>query len=231
MSSIANQTPTSPGPAIKITDFQKIESTLNPHIEFKVEYGSHVYYKRYSDFEKLDTYLRTQYDNLIPSLPPKKYLGRFDTIFLKVRQILLEWYLNELIEHQVLKDDGILIQFLESATARYPPAKSNSSNSLLNLFKSSPKYFEQDDVLRILPGQTKAVKLNYSNLTSHMQLAVESMNDSIQVLTKLKQNMQLFGNSNLHTHPKLSQRSVSIGTIFNSLIEINENKVILNSSS
>ena len=219
------QTISSPGPLVKITDFTKIDSTLNPYVEFKIEFGNHIYYKRYSEFEKLDTYLRHQYDNLVPFLPPKKYLGRFDAIFLKIRQILLEWYLNELLEHPVLKDDSVLNQFLISGILNVPTVKSLSSNSLLNLFKSAPKFFEQDDELRIMPGKTKAIKLNYEDLTSHMQMAVESLNDSIQVLGKLKSNMQLFGNSNLHTHPKLSKRSACVGSIFNSLIEINKSRV------
>eukprot|EP00835_Amoeboradix_gromovi_P004161 NODE_308_length_11287_cov_0.209778.p5 type:complete len:224 gc:universal NODE_308_length_11287_cov_0.209778:115-786(+) len=217
-------------PQVKITEFTKIDSTFNPHVEFKVEFGSHFHFKRYSEFEKLDAYLRQRYDNLVPFLPPKKYLGRFDTIFLRIRQIVLEWYLNELLDHPVLKLDGILDKFLTSAIVDIPIKKALSSNSLLNLFKSAPKYFEQDDRLRIIAGQASAIKSNYENLTSHVQIAVESLNDSLQVLGKLKKNMQLFGVSNLHTHPKLSKRSACMSSIFSSLIEINESRVINNLS-
>ena len=219
----------SPVPLVKITDFNKIDSALNPYVEYKIEYNNQIHFKRYSEFEKLDSYLREKYtcNTLVPYLPPKKYLGRFDAIFLKIRQILLEWYLNVLLEHDILKNDSILNQFLLSDTIIIPTKKSSSSNSLLNLFKPTPKYFEQDDALRIMPGQTKAIKDNYEELTSHMQIAVESMNDSIHILGKLKHNMQLFGNSNLHTHPKLSKRSSCIGSIFNNLIDINKSRVFL----
>eukprot|EP00834_Sanchytrium_tribonematis_P003450 NODE_132_length_16614_cov_0.935392.p9 type:complete len:247 gc:universal NODE_132_length_16614_cov_0.935392:12202-12942(+) len=212
--------------SVKITDFTKIESALNPHVEYKIEYGSHVYWKRYSEFEKLDAYLRQKYDHLIPPLPPKKYLGRFNGVFLRTRQILLEWYLNELLDHESVKNEEMINMFLKSQNVTIPTLKSASSGSLLNLFKSTPKYFEQDDLLRIMPGKTKAIKANYENLTSHMQMGVDALSDSINALCKLKHNMQLFGNSNLHTHPKLSKRSTCIGSIFSGLIEINESRVI-----
>ena len=115
---------------------------------------------RYSDFEWLDRYLRSepQYKGLnIPMLPEKKAFGNMGLAFLEQRKEGLEHYLKELGRHHVLHKDKILEAFFSSDPTDFEKLKESitlpgifpiDTSDLMN-FKKTYEYISANIKARV----------------------------------------------------------------------------------
>lgn len=94
---------------------------------------------RYSDFEWLDRYLRSEpnYKGLnIPILPEKKTFGNMNLAFLEQRKEGLEHYLKEIGRHHILHKDKILQAFFSNDASSFEKLK--ESITLPGIFAIDP---------------------------------------------------------------------------------------------
>lgn len=86
-------------------------------------------YRRFTDFQRLNDKLRTQYPNLDLSLPAKSIFENvFNPLFIEKRQLGLQLYLNRLMSSRELLKDLAVRRFL---CIDEPPIASLSANDTL----------------------------------------------------------------------------------------------------
>lgn len=147
----------------------KVSVHLNPNLEGSLLQKHHVWIvvsnnakssteRRYSDFVWLLDCLQKRYPfRLLPSLPPKsiQYQGHFigqDEGFLDRRKKGLERCLNVLINHPVIKLDGILASFLNEPN----DLSATRKQSNLSLAEESTTFTLSSSQLASLPPDLEA---------------------------------------------------------------------------
>jgi len=110
---------------IKVRSSSKVgEGTMSAHIEYKLDVktslasyksSSFTVIRRYSDFVWLRDKLLEQHKGyLVPPLPEKAILNRFNSEFVEYRRRELERFLARVVEHPVLQASSVLQSFLQS---------------------------------------------------------------------------------------------------------------------
>lgn len=93
--------------------------------------------KRFSDFDWLNSYLRSQsqYKGLVfPRLPEKKSIGATDPNFVHQRKVDLEKYLKEIAIHNILSKDPVLRVFLgDEKTESFQSIKDKKPFTVISL--------------------------------------------------------------------------------------------------
>mmetsp|Transcript_13507 Transcript_13507/g.26046 ORF Transcript_13507/g.26046 Transcript_13507/m.26046 type:complete len:520 (-) Transcript_13507:68-1627(-) len=108
---------------ITVSDPMKHKEGMNAYVTYKVttkidpdrrDTNHSRVHRRYSDFVWLQERLTEAYPGLIiPPLPEKHVMRRFNEAFLSQRQRSLEKFLNRIANHEVLRDDRYVKAFLE----------------------------------------------------------------------------------------------------------------------
>uniref|UniRef100_A0A7S2WCE5 PX domain-containing protein n=1 Tax=Mucochytrium quahogii TaxID=96639 RepID=A0A7S2WCE5_9STRA len=108
---------------ITVSDPVKHSEGMNAYVTYKVTTktdlerfdSSHFYvHRRYSDFVWLQEQLAEAYPGLIiPPLPEKQVMRRFNEPFLSQRQRALEKFLSRIASHELLRDNMYVKAFLE----------------------------------------------------------------------------------------------------------------------
>ncbi|KAI9341807.1 Vps5 C terminal like-domain-containing protein, partial [Zopfochytrium polystomum] len=112
---------------VRVTEPQKVGADLiNAHVTYKVktktncpEYRNPEFgvTRRYRDFLWLYNQLQERYPGvIIPPIPEKNALGRFQNEFVETRRLGLERCLKRITIHPLLQSDADLRMFLESET-------------------------------------------------------------------------------------------------------------------
>lgn len=84
--------------------------------------------RRYSDFTWLSNELATDYPGtIIPPLPDKQTVGRFNTEFVEARRRALERFLRRISSHPDLVQSPSFISFLEADEVSFGKTKEQSS--------------------------------------------------------------------------------------------------------
>ena len=102
--------------------------------------------RRYSDFEEFHKLLITNFPGFnVPPLPNKTLFKYHDKEILRSRRSHIEFYLNYIANHFLLKNSEIFKQFLQNADF-YNPAKLKSSNFFLTLEQIYDKKYAEFSV-------------------------------------------------------------------------------------
>lgn len=151
---------------ISVGDPHKIgNELLNAHIQYSVttksnfpifaDIGEMVVERRYNDFAWLYNQLTYSHPGvIIPPLPEKQAVGRFNENFIENRRLSLERMLIKICGNLVLQKDQDLIMFLSSdkfndeAKYREHNVEMDDDSSLISsitgAFSTAPKFVEQD---------------------------------------------------------------------------------------
>lgn len=143
---------------VSVTDPEQRGEGLTTHIAYKInstlEYDDGLadpvvqscVIRRFRDFESLSESLASELPGLlIPALPEKALMGRFDATFVEERRRALQLFLVRLLEHNVLRRHAHVHLFLtgsESALAQVRAKikdanKQSTGKSLLSFWNSS----------------------------------------------------------------------------------------------
>ena len=108
---------------------------LTPFIIYAVctaAYPSATVSRRYSDFVWLsDQLVESQPGNIVPPLPEKQILGRFDEDFIEYRMRALEKFLNRIARHDKLRKSPFFETFLMASDASFALAKMSHQSALM----------------------------------------------------------------------------------------------------
>lgn len=109
--------------------------SITPHITYCVRdsnYGPMVD-RRYSDFIWLVERLEANYPGvIIPPLPPKNALGRFNESFIESRRIALERFMNKVVKHRKLGKSTDLETFVRAPDKQFEVVKKETSKTVLS---------------------------------------------------------------------------------------------------
>lgn len=160
--------PIGPAFTISVGDPQKVGSSLNvasQHILYTVRTRTTSPHFRRSDFSVLrrfshflwlfDALTLNNPGVIVPGMPEKSAMGRFDAEFVEQRRVALETALNKIVAHPMLVGDPDLRLFLESDTfnidikqRKIDTAAESKGGGFLSSWTSSvstPRFVEFDD--------------------------------------------------------------------------------------
>lgn len=107
--------------------------SLAPHVTYSVRdanYGPEVE-RRYSDFLWFSNRLEYFYPGvIIPPLPAKNSLARFNDRFIEARRVALEKFINKVVRHHRLGKFSDLETFLHASEAVFSAAKRESADTM-----------------------------------------------------------------------------------------------------
>ncbi|KAJ3081800.1 Vacuolar protein sorting-associated protein 5 [Quaeritorhiza haematococci] len=160
---------------IHVTEPQKVGDVVSAHVLYKVKTRTNsTMYKttscavnrRYRDFLWLYNTLVSKYPGLVvPPVPEKHALGRFQDEFVESRRAALERCLRKMAAHPVLQNDDDLRLFLESETFSSDKKKEESKSFIKGL----------GDAL------SNATQLSFSK-TTEIDQAFESKKNKLEIL-------------------------------------------------
>nr|4OXW_A Chain A, designed CISK-PX domain [synthetic construct] len=104
---------------VSIPDFEKEGEGKSKHVMYKIKVKTGgeewAVYRRYSDFYWLHKKLQQRYPELVPELPPKKWIySALDEQILEKRKQGLEKYIQRIVSHPVLANDELVVSFLQA---------------------------------------------------------------------------------------------------------------------
>jgi len=133
---------------ILVIEPEKIENYVSYKVITKLNDGrKFIQQRRYTDFEKLFLDLTSNYPGIIvPSMPEKKVIGRFEIEFIETRRSYFERYLQRINQHPQLSKSEKFRLFLQTPTVieHIIPHKEESFGFLSvfeNVFPSLRSYF------------------------------------------------------------------------------------------
>jgi len=218
---------------------------MNAHVEYKLHVKtSFTQFKlsefdtlrRYKDFVWLREKLAEKYKGyLIPPLPEKALLNRFNTEFLENRRRELERFLQRIVDHPVLIQSTELQTFLESSeslsTPKVPavqPRKESTSSSLFSFLGSSIESISNLNTIQNEPDQWFDAKRNYINaLDSHLNSIVKSINQISKKQKELSLAMTDFSLASSLLASSEADQDQWISNSFNRLSEITTQITVL----
>ncbi|KAJ3319879.1 Vacuolar protein sorting-associated protein 5 [Boothiomyces sp. JEL0866] len=203
---------------VNVVDPLKIGDKISGYVEYRVTTAtSDPKYKnfefsvmrRFSDFFWLYNQLISKYPGIIiPPIPEKLQLGRFQDDFIESRRYHLEKFLQKVVLHHKLQLDDSLRFFLESETFAVDKKAFTEKNILgqdttplaNQAFPSTPDSDKQIEdkkvVLLLLEGQLKSLSKSYDVLVKQRQdyaAAIKEMATSLSALG----DSQISGTCNL----------------------------------
>ena len=117
---------------ITVGEPQKQGDGIKAFISYKVGARGATVVRRYNDFVWLHGELEKQGSGcIVPPLPEKAALGRFDELFLQRRRRALERFLNRVAEHALLRGAKSFTAFLSAADLGAAKAESRSSGGTM----------------------------------------------------------------------------------------------------
>eukprot|EP00941_MAST-03F_sp_MAST-3F-sp1_P004895 g4895.t1 len=126
---MADDTTTTPG-EIQVLSPIKQGDGMKAYISYKVTRDGVSVIRRYSDFVWLQERLQILYPGyVIPPLPEKKQLGRFDPEFIEVRRKYLQRFLKRISVHDALKASQDFADFMSATEQELIAVKHRSSAS------------------------------------------------------------------------------------------------------
>mmetsp|Transcript_34618 Transcript_34618/g.55333 ORF Transcript_34618/g.55333 Transcript_34618/m.55333 type:complete len:945 (+) Transcript_34618:428-3262(+) len=155
---------------------------LRAYTVFRIYVASFDILRRYSDFVWLrDELVRSHgSEAMIPPLPRKRFLGRFNNHFLETRMHALEHFLSIVTTHPVLHKAKALAAFFrnapfEKATADYRPSSPAKRTGILTTTTSNAKRVVAPDCQKALKKCYKYIeklnKIQLGSATAHENLA------------------------------------------------------------
>jgi sorting nexin-1/2 len=198
---------------IQVTAPEKVgEGIMSAHVEYKLtvkttlpqlKSGEFEVVRRYKDFVWLREQLcEKQKGYLIPPLPEKALLNRFNAEFLEFRRRELERFLHRISVHPVLSHSPELHKFLESTeplsdTPKSPPTKKEgggSSSGLFSFLGTSIESISSNFGAQSEPDQWFDAKKNYFNsLESHLTALAKATSQITKKRKELSQCWSEFG--------------------------------------
>jgi len=185
------------------------EGLMSAHVEYKLHVKTTLSNFKNSEFEVLRRYkdfvwLREQLAEkhkgyLIPPLPEKALLNRFNTEFLEYRRRELEKFLQRIIVHPVLSESVELQTFLESAEIlsappKAPPKKESSSGLFSFLGSSIETISNLNSTAQNEPDQWFDAKKNYIiALENHLIALGKATSQIIKKRKEMTQAQSDFG--------------------------------------
>ena len=117
---------------VYVTDSQKRGEGVSSHVAYCVlSQGSLIgewnngaqesgVWRRYSDFEWLQSTLKqTLFCTLVPPLPDKQVIGRFNDEFIEIRRRGLQRFLDRCVEHEPIRNSGTTSISLSLSLSHY----------------------------------------------------------------------------------------------------------------
>eukprot|EP01114_Cavostelium_apophysatum_P017147 TRINITY_DN5024_c0_g1_i1.p1 TRINITY_DN5024_c0_g1~~TRINITY_DN5024_c0_g1_i1.p1 ORF type:complete len:424 (+),score=125.78 TRINITY_DN5024_c0_g1_i1:1769-3040(+) len=154
------------------------EGIMNAHIEYKIQvkttlpqYKSNEFavVRRFKDFLWLREYLLENHKGyLVPPLPEKQIINRFNAEFIEFRRRELERFLNRIIAHPILVQSAGLQKFFESAESlsapKAAPAKGEKKGGgFFSMLNSTVETISHITAPQNEPDQWFDAKKNYIN--------------------------------------------------------------------
>ena len=103
---------------------------MNAYVSYKVRSEDMFVVRRYSDFVWLREQLEKEFVGyLIPPLPEKRQMGRFDPEFIKVRRRYLEKFLRRVAAHPALRKSQDFRDFMTCSQQELIAVKNSKSTS------------------------------------------------------------------------------------------------------
>ncbi|KAJ5079656.1 sorting nexin [Anaeramoeba ignava] len=182
---------------------------MKKFIVYEIKFKNYCVQRRYKHFLWLRDHLHEYYtDILIPPLPEKQISGRFHEEFIGKRKKGLQFFLQKIMEHPVLRTSWILEHFLSSENAK---DWKNGKKMIQNQLKSHKTFLECVEISQINPE-----KIYHNFVENH------NFKEEIQLT---QQNMK-----NLHTNTvelfiqKLSDLSKSYSQLGTAFVALSENE-------
>jgi len=121
---------------------------MHSYVSYKVVHKGLQVVRRYSDFVWLHGQLSSEYPGyLIPPLPEKRQMGRFDPSFIEVRRRYLQKFLRRIARHPALKKSQDFRDFISASEHELAAVKSSKAksvtSSLLSWFSAPVKVVSQ----------------------------------------------------------------------------------------
>ena len=150
--------------SISISDPTVVSDIISSHTQYKItatRLSIHsndpllfTVSRRFNDFFQLHTHLKQTYPGcIIPPIPEKSSIGRFESEFIQHRQYLLERFLKNCARHPIVQSDTLFNNFLQQAHFH---VDTQETKSIFSFFKSAPSTqsylnikdpdFEQDQI-------------------------------------------------------------------------------------
>jgi PX domain/RhoGAP domain len=104
---------------IFVTNPERVSASFGDYTVYQVVYGGMQVARRFSDFVDLHDALTSEFPkSKLPSLPPKRFFGRFDDTFVQERRASLQAMLNMLMNDCTFKHSPSLTRFLSSESTK-----------------------------------------------------------------------------------------------------------------
>eukprot|EP00501_MAST-03F_sp_TOSAG23-6_P001063 GSMAST32.ASY1.ANO1.1106.1 assembled CDS len=116
--------------AIQVSTPMKQGEGIKAYISYKVTSNGISIIRRYSDFVWLQERLQANFPGyIIPPLPEKKQIGRFDPDFINVRRKYLQRFLERVATHHALCKSQDFLEFLKCTENELSAVKQRTSHS------------------------------------------------------------------------------------------------------
>ncbi|KAI9145997.1 Vps5 C terminal like-domain-containing protein [Paraphysoderma sedebokerense] len=227
---------------IDVSEPTKVESAISPYITYKVRTktscpgfkNESIVNRRYSDFLWLFNRLVTKYPGVIvPPVPEKQSIGRFQDDFVENRRLGLERFVNRIAHHPRLYNDDDFKLFLESDMLSADIGDKKEKGGIMRVFGDAvsntfmkipevDEWFEHrriqldqlESQLKVLLKSIEVVSKNRKDLAA----ALLNFGESMMALASIELNKPLSGKlillGSLHGRAKnLQEKLASTDTI------------------
>ncbi|KAI9152454.1 Vacuolar protein sorting-associated protein vps5 [Blastocladiella emersonii ATCC 22665] len=185
---------------IAVSDPTKVGEGLSPFVVYKVSTkttmpgfrADSAVSRRYSEFLRLAHHLAGTYPGfVVPGLPEKQAIGRFQEDFVEARRVGLQLFLRKIAAHPVFSGDDVFKVFLEADAFKEelvpdrppaPPAKSKMA-------EVDPWFEERRRQLDQFEAQVKSMFKSLESLSSCVRdvaTAHFAMGDTIQMMAEIE---------------------------------------------
>ncbi|KAI8807618.1 Vps5 C terminal like-domain-containing protein [Cladochytrium replicatum] len=183
---------------VRVVDPQKVNEPMSSYVIYKVKtwtnnpsyrlYESSVT-RRYNDFLWLNSRLIEKYPGVIlPPLPEKQAVGRFDEDFIENRRMGLHKMLRKMTSHHLLQTDEDLRFFLESENfiADVGTKKRESSKGLMDLLGDAMSNATQ--TLLRMPEVDEFFE-GWRNQVDALEQQLKGLSKGIETLVRIRREM------------------------------------------
>ncbi|KAH9271518.1 hypothetical protein BASA83_006373 [Batrachochytrium salamandrivorans] len=222
---------------INVTEPFKVGETLSSHISYKLKVKTSspnyrnpefVVNRRFRDFLWLYNQLVSKYPGaIIPPVPEKHAIGRFQEEFVEARRLALERFIRKVVAHPTLQPDADVRLFLESETFSFDK-RADRKGSFMGAFTETtpqinqafPKVPDNDASLESRRIQTENMEIQLKSLAKALELLMKQRRDL--ALSILEMGDSLVGLANVEKSPLLSRKLLRLGSIHKTIRDLQE---------
>ncbi|KAG8868226.1 Vacuolar protein sorting-associated protein 5 [Serendipita sp. 405] len=197
---------------ITVGDPQKVGDPISAHIIYTVQttttnptYKKQMFsvLRRYSDFVWLyDALCANNPGVIVPPIPEKNSLGRFQDAFVEARRLALNKCIQKMANHPGLCNDKDLQLFLESDNfaldIKHRKAEENTGLlSILSTSIASSKFYETDDWFDTKKAYLDSLEGQLKGLVRSMEAVAKQRAEQSQALSELADALEILSGADI----------------------------------